>query len=215
MPPASGAASGDGPVRRGRRTAAVPFVPGCRRPTGANIRAVPAPLRYSDALIAGILRRVRTIAMVGASPNWKRPSNFAMKYLQEKGYRVIPVNPRAAAGGTSILGEEARASLADVPAPFEMVDVFRASEAAPGIVREAIRLREEKGIEVVWMQLGVRNDEAAAEAEKAGLTVVMDRCPKIEYGRLSGELGWGGVDSGVISSRRPRLARALAGGRRG
>ena len=181
----------------------------------ANIRAVPAPLRYSDALIAGILRRVRTIAMVGASPNWKRPSNFAMKYLQEKGYRVIPVNPRAAADGTVILGERARASLADVPAPFEMVDVFRASEAAPGIVREAIRLREEKGIEVVWMQLGVRNDEAAAEAEKAGLTVVMDRCPKIEYGRLSGELGWGGVDSGVISSRRPRLARALAGGRRG
>ena len=176
---------------------------------------MPAPLRYSDALIAGILRRVRTIAMVGASPNWKRPSNFAMKYLQEKGYRVIPVNPRAAASGTTILGERARASLADVPAPFEMVDVFRASGAALGIVREAVRLREEKGIEVVWMQLGVRNDEAAAEAEKAGLTVVMDRCPKIEYGRLSGELGWGGVDSGVISSRRPRLARALAGGRRG
>ena len=143
--------------------------------------------------------------MVGASPNWKRPSNFAMKYLQEKGYRVIPVNPRAAAGGVSILGEKARASLADVPGPIDMVDVFRASEAALEITREAIRLREEKRIDVVWMQLGVRNDEAAREAAAAGLTVVMDRCPKIEYGRLSGELGWGGVNSGVISSRRPRL----------
>ncbi len=165
-------------------------------------------LSYSDALIAGILRRVRTIAMVGASPNWKRPSNFAMKYLQEKGYRVIPVNPRAAAGGVSILGEPACPSLADVSAPVDMVDVFRGSDAALEITREAIRLREEKRIEVVWMQLGVRNDEAAAEAEAAGLTVIMDRCPKIEYGRLSGELGWGGVDSGVISSRRPRLALA-------
>lgn len=147
--------------------------------------------------------------MVGASPNWKRPSNFAMKYLQEKGYRVIPVNPLAAADGLSILGEPASVSLADVPAPVDMVDVFRSSEAALEITREAIRLREAKRIEVVWMQLGVRNDEAAAEAVAAGLTVVMDRCPKIEYGRLSGELGWGGVDSGVISSRRPRLAPAL------
>ena len=165
-------------------------------------------IHYSDALITGILRRVRTIAMVGASPNWKRPSNFAMKYLQEKGYRVIPVNPRAAAQGVSILGERACASLAEVPAPVDMVDVFRGSEAALETTREAIRLREEKGIEVVWMQLGVRNDEAAAEAEAAGLTVIMDRCPKIEYGRLWGELGWGGIDSGVISSRRPRLVRA-------
>ena len=166
-------------------------------------------LHYSDALISGILRRVRTIAMVGASPNWKRPSNFAMKYLQEKGYRVIPVNPRAASGGVSILGEPVRASLADVPAPVDMVDIFRGSDAALEVTREAIRLREEKGIQVVWMQLGVRNDEAATEAVAAGLTVVMDRCPKIEYGRLSGELGWGGVDSGVISSRRPRFTLAL------
>ncbi len=164
-------------------------------------------LHYSDALIAGILRRVRTIAMVGASPNWKRPSNFAMKYLQEKGFRVIPVNPRAAAAGALILGEKACASLEDVPGPVEMVDVFRASEAALEITREAIRLRAEKGFEVVWMQLGVRNDEAAAEAEAAGLTVIMNRCPKIEYGRLWGELGWGGFDSGVISSRWPRPAK--------
>ena len=161
-------------------------------------------LRYSDALLAGVLRRVRTIAMVGASPNWKRPSNFAMKYLQEKGYRVIPVNPRAAAGELSILGEPARASLAEVPAPVDMVDVFRGPDAALEITRDAIRLREEKRIEVVWMQLGVRNDEAAVEAEAAGLTVIMNRCPKIEYGRLWGELGWGGFDRGVISSRWPR-----------
>lgn len=193
------------PIRRADR----------RRATGANIRAVTSALTYSDALLAGILRRVRTIAMVGASPNWKRPSNFAMKYLQEKGYRVIPVNPRAAAGGASILGEPARASLADVPAPVDMVDVFRGSDAALEITRDAIRLREEKGIEVVWMQLGVRNDEAAAEAEAAGLTVIMNRCPKIEYGRLWGELGWGGVDSGVISSRRPRLVPAPGRGRSG
>ncbi len=173
---------------------------------------MPAPLRYSDALIAGILRRVRTIAMVGASPNWKRPSNFAMKYLQQKGYRVVPVNPRAAAAGTPILGEPACASLAEVPAPVEMVDVFRGSDAALETTREAIRLREEKGIQVIWMQLGVRNDEAAAEAEAAGLTVIMDRCPKIEYGRLSGELGWGGVDSGVISSRWRRRAPLDRGG---
>jgi len=168
---------------------------------------VASPLRYSDALIAGILRRVRTIAMVGASPNWKRPSNFAMKYLQQKGYRVIPVNPRAASAGASILGEKARSSLADVPAPVEMVDVFRGSEAALEITREAIRLRAEKGFEVVWMQLGVRSDEAAAEAEAAGLTVIMNRCPKIEYGRIWGELGWGGFDRGVISSRWPRPAK--------
>ena len=170
-------------------------------------------LHYSDAVITGILRRVRTIAMVGASPNWKRPSNFAMKYLQEKGFRVIPVNPRAAAAGVSILGEKACPSLADVPAPVDMVDVFRGSDAALGITREAIRLREEKRIDVVWMQLGVRNDEAAAEAEAAGLTVIMNRCPKIEYGRLWGELGWGGFDSGVISSRWPRPAKG--GGRSG
>ena len=145
--------------------------------------------------------------MVGASPNWKRPSNFAMKYLQQKGYRVIPVNPRAASAGASILGEKARSSLADVPAPVEMVDVFRGSEAALEITREAIRLRAEKGFEVVWMQLGVRSDEAAAEAEAAGLTVIMNRCPKIEYGRIWGELGWGGLDRGVISSRWPRPAK--------
>ncbi|MCP5373015.1 MAG: CoA-binding protein [Hyphomicrobiales bacterium] len=139
--------------------------------------------------------------MVGLSPKWVRPSNFAAKYLQGKGYRVIPVNPGVA--GKEILGETVYASLKEIPGRFEMVDIFRSSEAAGPITDAAIALKEEKGIQVIWMQLGVRNDDAAARAEAAGLTVVMDRCPKIEYGRLFGELGWGGVNSGIISSKRP------------
>ncbi len=159
---------------------------------------------YSDAYILQILDRVRIFAMVGASENWKRPSFFAMKYLQEKGYRVLPVNPRAAGG--EILGERVYASLADAPAPFQLVDIFRHSEAAGAIADEAIELREEKGIEVIWMQLGVRNDPAAERAEAAGLQVVMNRCPKIEWSRLHEELAWSGINTGVISSRRPRVS---------
>lgn len=161
------------------------------------------PLSYPDALIRKILGEVKTIAMVGASPNWVRPSYFAMKYLQAKGYRVIPVNPVAA--GDEILGETVHAGLADVLGTFDMVDIFRNSEAAGEITDEAIALAADKGIKVVWMQLGVRNDAAAARAEAAGLTVVMDRCPKIEFGRLFHELSWSGVNTGVISSKRPRL----------
>ena len=157
---------------------------------------------YPDSLLGGILRRCRSIAMVGASANWVRPSNFAMKYLQAKGYRVIPVNPTEAGG--EILGETVYASLAKVPDRIPMVDIFRGSEAAGRATDEAIAVAAEKGIEVVWMQLGVRNDAAAARAEAAGLTVVMNRCPKIEYGRLSGELSWGGVNSGIISAKRQR-----------
>ena len=153
---------------------------------------------YADAYISGILRETRVIAMVGASPNWNRPSYFAMKYLQSKGYRVIPVNPAAA--GQEILGERVHAALAEIGTPIDMVDIFRNSEAAGPIVDEAIAL----GAKIVWMQLGVRNDAAAARAEAAGLKVVMNRCPKIEYGRLSGALSWGGINSGVISSRRRR-----------
>jgi predicted CoA-binding protein len=153
---------------------------------------------YADAYIAGILRDTRRIAMVGASPNWNRPSFFAMKYLQSKGYRVIPVNPAAA--GQEILGETVFATLAEIPEPVDMVDIFRNSEAAAAIVDEAIAC----GARTVWMQLGVRNDDAAARAEAAGLRVVMNRCPKIEYGRLTGALSWGGINSGVISSRRRR-----------
>jgi uncharacterized protein len=151
---------------------------------------------YSDDYLRGILRRTKTIAMVGASPNWNRPSYFVMKYLQSKGFRVIPVNPRAL--GEEILGEPVVAALGDIAVPVDLVDVFRTSDAAPGIVEDAIRI----GARTVWMQIGVRHDQAAARAEAAGLDVVMNRCPKIEYSRLCGELGWSGVNTGIISSRR-------------
>ncbi|HIC79446.1 MAG TPA: CoA-binding protein [Kiloniellaceae bacterium] len=159
--------------------------------------------RYSNKDLLAILQSTRSIAMVGASPKWNRPSFFAMKYLQEKGYRVIPVNPGAA--GTEILGETVYASLAEIPGRFEMVDIFRNSAAAGPITEEAIAVAKEKGIKVVWMQLGVINVEAAAKAEAAGLTVVMDRCPKIEFGRLHSELSWGGFNSGIISAKRRRV----------
>ncbi len=160
-------------------------------------------LHYDDALLLGILKGVRTIAMVGASPNWVRPSNFAMKYLQGKGYRVIPVNPDEAGG--KILGETAYARLSDIPGQIDMVDVFRSSDGAGAVADEDIEAAKEKGIKVVWMQLGVRDDAAAERLEDAGLTVVMNRCPKIEYGRLFGELGWSGVNTGIISSKRRKL----------
>jgi O-acetylhomoserine (thiol)-lyase len=153
------------------------------------------PIPYSDAKLRAILERVRTIAMVGASSNWNRPSYFVMKYLQGKGYRVIPVNPSIA--GAVLLGERVHASLRDIPEPVDMVDVFRAAAEAPRIVDEAIAI----GAKIVWMQLGVRNDAAAATAEKAGIEVVMNRCPKIEFGRLGGELSWSGVNSGIIRNR--------------
>lgn len=156
---------------------------------------------YADDYIRAVLRDTRVIAMVGASTNWVRPSYFAMKYLQAKGYRVIPVNPSAA--GQEILGETVYASLKDIPVKVDMVDIFRNAEAAGAVTDEAIAI----GAPIVWMQLGVRNDAAAARAEAAGIRVVMNRCPKIEFGRLSGELSWGGINSGVISSRRRRAPR--------
>jgi predicted CoA-binding protein len=160
-------------------------------------------LVYSDSKIRRILREVKTIAMVGASPTWNRPSYFAMKYLQTKGFRVIPVNARAT--GDEILGEPVHATLSEVPGPIDMVQIFRNAEAAGPITDEAIAAAEDKGIRVVWMQLTVRNDEAAKRAEAAGLEVVMDRCPKIEYGRLNAELSWGGFNSEVITSKRRRV----------
>lgn len=162
-----------------------------------------SPLTYSNAELLAILGATRTIAMVGASPKWNRPSYFAMKYLQEKGYRVIPVNPGHA--GKEILGEKVYASLSDIPDPFDMVDIFRNSEAAGPITDEAIAIAKEKGIKVIWMQLGVVNHAAAERARAAGLTVVMDRCPKIEFGRLHAELSWGGFNSGIISAKRRRV----------
>ena len=155
------------------------------------------PIAYSDAKIRAILERVRTIALVGASANWNRPSYFVMKYLQGKGYRVIPVNPGIA--GKTLLGETAYASLRDIPDKVDMVDVFRTSEEVPGVVADAIAI----GAKVVWMQLGVRHDAAAKTAEAAGLEVIMNRCPKIEFGRLGGELSWSGVNSGIIQNRPP------------
>jgi predicted CoA-binding protein len=156
---------------------------------------------YTDGYLRGILGRVRIVAMVGASPNWNRPSFFAMKYLQHKGYRVIPVNPVAA--GQTILGERCYATLEEVPEAVDMVDIFRNSTAAGPITDAAIAKRAK----VVWMQLGVRNDAAAQRAEAAGLNVVMNRCPKIDYGRLHGELTWSGINSGTISSTRMKPIR--------
>ena len=169
-----------------------------------NAQKPEPPLYYDDAFLRRILKDVKTIAMAGASPHWVRPSNFAMKYLQGKGFRVIPVNPGHK--GKEILGEMTYARLADIPDRFDMVDIFRASEDAGAIADDAIRVAAAKGVRVVWMQLGIRDDAAAERLEAAGLTVVMNRCPKIEYGRLFGELGWCGVNTGIISSKRPKLS---------
>jgi predicted CoA-binding protein len=155
-----------------------------------------APLVYDDAYIRKILLDVKTIAMVGASTNEMRPSYFAMLYLQGKGYRVIPVNPRYA--GQTLLGETVQPDLASIPFVPDMVQIFRRSEEVPAIVEAAIA----KGIRVIWMQLGVRNEETARRAEAAGCRVVMDRCPKIEYGRLFGEIGWLGVNRGTLSAKK-------------
>ena len=154
---------------------------------------------YPDALLLGLLRDTRTIAMVGASPNWNRPSYFAMRYLQRKGFRVIPVNPRAL--DAPILDERVYPDLKSIPSPVDVVDVFRRPDETPAIARDAVDI----GARVLWLQLGIRNDEAAGIAEAAGLTVVQDRCMKIEYGRLSGELSWSGINSGIVTSRRRRL----------
>jgi O-acetylhomoserine (thiol)-lyase len=159
------------------------------------------PIPYPDAQIRAILERIRTIAMVGASSNWNRPSYFVMKYLQGKGYRVIPVNPGIA--GENLLGEKVYASLRDIPDKIDMVDVFRPAREADGIVDEAIAI----GAPVVWMQLGIRDDAAAAKAEAAGIEIIMNRCPKIEFGRLGGELSWSGVNSGIIRNRAPQPPR--------
>jgi len=157
---------------------------------------------YPDAYIRGILNTVKTIAMVGLSPKDNRPSYFVFKYLLERGYRMIPVNPGQA--GSEILGQKVYAKLADIPEPVDMVDVFRASQYALGIVKEALALTPRP--QVIWMQLGVRSDEAARLAEDNGLKVVMNRCPKIEYGRLSSEIAWMGVNTRTFSSKKAQLS---------
>lgn len=156
---------------------------------------------YPDALIRTLLTETRSIALVGASGNPARPSFLVLKYMLSRGYRVFPVNP-GLAGGT-LLGLPVAPRLADLPEPVDMVEIFRNSAAAGGVVDEALALAVPP--KVIWMQLGVRDDAAAARAEAAGLTVVMNRCPKIEFGRMSGEIGWVGVNSRVLSSKKPVL----------
>lgn len=156
---------------------------------------------YSDNYIRGILNTVKTIAMVGASEKENRPSYFAFKYLLERGYKMIPVNPGHA--GDAMLGQQIYARLADIPEPIDMVDIFRGSQYALPIVQEALALNPKP--QVIWMQLGVRNDEAATLAEANGMKVVMNRCPKIEYGRLSSEIAWMGVNTRTISSKRATI----------
>ena len=142
-----------------------------------------------------VLNQHRTLAVVGLSADWFRPSYFAAKYMQEHGYRIIPVNPKY----PEILGETCYPSLKDIPHPVDIVDVFRKPADTPSIAQEAADI----GAKVLWLQLGVVNEDAQRIAEQAGLTVVMDRCVKIEHARLFGGLGWFGVNTGVISSRRP------------
>jgi predicted CoA-binding protein len=144
-----------------------------------------------------ILKTARTIAVVGLSAQWHRPSFFAAKYMQEHGYRVIPVNP----GYDTILGERCYKSLRDIPEPVDMVDCFRKSAEIPAIAEDAVAI----GAKVLWMQLGVVNPAARARAEGAGLEVVEDRCVKIEHARLFGGLGWAGVNTRVISAKRSTL----------
>ena len=156
---------------------------------------------YDDSYIRGILNTVKTIAMVGASAKDNRPSYFAFKYLLERGYHMIPINPGLA--GKDLLGRKIYANLSEVPEPIDMVEIFRASSYALPIVQEALTLEPKP--RVIWMQLTVRNDEAAALAEANGMKVVMNRCPKIEYGRLSSEIGWIGVNSRTLSSKRAQM----------
>jgi hypothetical protein len=145
-----------------------------------------------------ILAENRTIAMVGLSADWFRPSYFAAKYMLEHGYRVIPVNPRYAGG--EILGQKVYAALADIPTRVDLVDVFRRTDDVPPIAEQAIAI----GAKALWQQIGVKNDAAAARVEAAGLDTVMDRCVKIEHARLFGGLNWVGVNTRVISAKRPR-----------
>ena len=160
---------------------------------------------YDDAYIRGILNTVKTIAMVGVSANVSRPSYFAFKYLLERGYRMIPVNPGLA--GKDLLGQKVYARLLDIPGPVDMVDIFRASQYALPIVEETLKMNPRP--RVVWMQLGIRNDDAARLAEANDLKVVMNRCPKIEYGRLSSEISWMGVNTRTLTSKK---AKILGGG---
>lgn len=158
---------------------------------------------YTDDFLRGVLQRVRSVAIVGFSSSPVKASYFVAKYLRDKGYTVYPVNPGIA--GQEVLGLTVYANLKELPEAPDMVDIFRNAQAAAGVTGEAIAV----GAKVVWMQLGVRNDEAAARAEAAGLTVVMNRCPKIEYQRLYGEIGRIGVNSDVLVTKKQKLTRTF------
>ncbi|AWM07893.1 MULTISPECIES: CoA-binding protein [Bradyrhizobium] len=153
---------------------------------------------YPDNYIRAILNSVKSIAMVGASPVNVRPSYFAFKYLAQRGYDMIPVNPGHV--GKELLGKPFVASLADIDRPIDMIDIFRNSSHILPVVEEALTL--DPLPKVIWMQLGARDEVAAAKAESVGIKVVMNRCPKIEYGRLSSEISWMGVNSRTLSSKR-------------
>ena len=155
---------------------------------------------YSDAFIFDILNNVKSIAMVGASAKWNRPSNFAMKYLIQKGFNVIPINPNTTE--KEIFGKKIFPDLKSLTESVDMVDMFRPEAEANDLVRDSIEI----GAKVFWMQLDIINIDAAKKAEKSGMKVVMNRCPKIEYARLFGELGWNGINTGVITNRRRRLS---------
>jgi predicted CoA-binding protein len=177
-------------------------------PTGKTAKDRRYPMNhdsYSDGYIRGILNTVKTIAMVGASEKENRPSYFAFKYLLERGYSMIPINPGHA--GDALLGRRIYARLADVPDAIDMVDIFRAARYTVPIVEEALALSPRP--QVVWMQLGIRSDEAAALAETNGLKVVMNRCPKIEYGRLSSEIAWMGVNTRTISAKKTMMSGGI------
>lgn len=153
---------------------------------------------YDDGYIRAILNEVKTIAMVGASPQNVRPSYFAFKYLAQRGYEMFPVNPGQL--GKTLLGKPFYAALRDIGQPIDMIDIFRNSDHVMPLVDEALTLTPLP--KVIWLQLGVRHDGAAAKAEAAGVKVVMNRCPKIEYGRLSSEISWMGVNSRTLSAKR-------------
>lgn len=156
-------------------------------------------MQYSDDLLKDVLNRVKTIACTGMSPNPIRPSHFVGRYLSMRGYRVIPVNPGHA--GKMLFGERVCAGLSDIPesANVDMVDIFRRSEAVPAIVDEVLETMP--SVSVIWMQIGVEHPEAADKARARGLTVIQNRCPKIEYQRLFGELRRAGFNTGIVSSR--------------
>lgn len=154
-------------------------------------------MTYSDDMLRDLLKRVKTVAIVGVSMNPVRPSYFVARYLSLKGYTVIPVNPGAA--GKMLFGQPVVASLSDITVPVDMVDIFRRSDAVGPIVEEALEVFP--NLDVIWMQIGVENAQAAEKAEARGVTVIQNRCPKIEYQRLFGELRMGGFSTGIISSK--------------